>query len=160
MIFTLIHIFINAIPHILYYYIYNKPIDYKIFCHRAGLDLILFQLWLSVICRFIAAVLFLHKYISFFVFNYIGLFMIIMGYSLIIYIWKLLGHKGLFYGRELGLPLPWIKNNIFKYIKHPQYIGAIIFYQGLATLFLNHCAIFTLSMYTFFYIHMIISESN
>lgn len=150
----------SSLPHFLFFHVYKNPINFRNLCHKYKLDCIYTQYIVCMICRFVSMLLFILSYGTYVTLNLFGILMAIIGYSLILYVWNALGNKGLFYGKEMGFSLPWINSMIFRYIKHPQYIGAIIFYQGISLLNTNIEARFAMSICSLLYVIMIINENK
>lgn len=146
------------VPHLLSYFVYKKPILFRNFCHRHGIDFIGVQYMITVIFRFIAGLLFISNYIFYLVINIYGLLFVVVGLWMIYHVWKLIGNNGIFYGKEMGLEIPK-KNNLILTLKHPHYLGVVIFYLGLNMMFNYYEAQFIINMFVLYYIKTICDEN-
>ena len=60
----------------------------------------------------------------------LGALLIAAGSGLSLVVFRLLGPTGVFYGRELGYEVPWIRGLPFSVVPHPQYVGTVMTIWG------------------------------
>lgn len=63
--------------------------------------------------------------------NIYRIIIISIGMYLNLSVYYLLGANGVYYGREMGLSLPYVNKFPLSHISHSQYLGVIMIYLGL-----------------------------
>jgi hypothetical protein len=62
----------------------------------------------------------------------VAMLAIAAGQVLNIAVYRALGLDGVYYGVKLGYPIPWYQGFPFNVVPHPQYVGAVLSYWGVA----------------------------
>eukprot|EP00456_Euglypha_rotunda_P023597 TRINITY_DN19544_c0_g1_i8.p1 TRINITY_DN19544_c0_g1~~TRINITY_DN19544_c0_g1_i8.p1 ORF type:complete len:154 (-),score=3.32 TRINITY_DN19544_c0_g1_i8:82-543(-) len=65
----------------------------------------------------------------------VGLLLVGFGQLLNISIYQAIGKAGVYYGTRLGVKVPWCTGFPFNFIAHPQYVGAVVSWWGIAIIF-------------------------
>lgn len=137
-----------ALPHILYYFIWTQPKKWMELCNKHAKGQHPSDVMMKVAWGLKAV-----QFTSYFFF-YIGLgetklgeitalrfvaFLICfgVGQALNAGIYNAIGNHGVYYGTRLGVEVPWYNGFPFTVCPHPQYIGSVLSYYGLAFLLHN-----------------------
>jgi phosphatidyl-N-methylethanolamine N-methyltransferase len=59
-----------------------------------------------------------------------GVLLIVVGQTLNLSVFRVLGRTGVFYGNRLGHPVPWRRTFPFTWFEHPQYLGTVLTIWG------------------------------
>ena len=59
-----------------------------------------------------------------------GLSLVALGQHLNLCVYALLGEDGVYYGKRLGIPTPWVTEYPYSHVRDPQYVGALLTLAG------------------------------